>query len=152
MYKPEPGLRYRCPDITAFNGPRRRSNLPTGHGLGGFTAANCKLGVTAKMTGIRANSFPAIRMRRMRRDDFSRRLMRETHLSVDSLIYPIFVVEGRGERQAVASMPGIERLTVEHLLRECETLVRLKIPAIALFPYTPEAKKSLDARESWNPD
>jgi porphobilinogen synthase len=104
------------------------------------------------MTGIGANSFPATRMRRMRRDEFSRRLMRETHLSADSLIYPIFVVEGRGDRQPVASMPGIERLTVDHLLRECETLLRLKIPAIALFPFTPEAKKSLDARESWNPD
>ena len=104
------------------------------------------------MTGMGGNSFPKTRMRRMRRDEFSRRLMRETHLSVDSLIYPIFVVEGRGERQPVASMPGVERLPVDHLLRECEALVRLKIPAIALFPLTPEAKKTLDARESWNPD
>jgi porphobilinogen synthase len=110
------------------------------------------LGVTFKMTGMGGNSFPKTRMRRMRRDEFSRRLMRETHLSVDSLIYPIFVVEGRGERQPVASMPGVERLPVDHLLRECEALVRLKIPAIALFPLTPEAKKTLDARESWNPD
>jgi porphobilinogen synthase len=110
------------------------------------------LGVTSKMTGMGANSFPKTRMRRMRRDDFSRRLMRETHLSVDSLIYPIFVVEGRGERQPVASMPGVERLSVDQLLRECAALVRLKIPAIALFPVTPEANKSLDARESWNPD
>jgi porphobilinogen synthase len=91
-------------------------------------------------------------MRRMRREEFSRRLMRETHLSVDSLIYPIFVVEGRGNRQPVPSMPGIERLTVDQLLRECETLMRLKIPAIALFPVTPEAKKTLDGREAWNPD
>ena len=88
----------------------------------------------------------------MRREEFSRRLMRETHLSVDSLIYPIFVIEGGGNRQPVPSMPGIERLTVDHLLRECETLMRLKIPAIALFPVTPEAKKTLDGRESWNPD
>jgi porphobilinogen synthase len=104
------------------------------------------------MTGFGANSFPSTRMRRMRRDEFSRRLMRETHLCVDSLIYPIFVVEGRGDRQPVASMPGIERLTIDQLLRECETLVRLKIPAIALFPVTPEGKKTLDARESWNPE
>jgi porphobilinogen synthase len=90
-------------------------------------------------------------MRRMRRDAFSRRLMRETHLTVDSLIYPIFVVEG-SERQPVGSMPGIERLPVDHLLRECETLVRLKIPAIALFPVTPKEKKTLDGRESWNPN
>ena len=86
------------------------------------------------MTGTTANSFPNTRMRRMRRDEFSRRLMRQTHLSVDALIYPMFVVEGRGERQPVASMPGIERLSVDQLLLECETLVRLKIPAIALFP------------------
>jgi porphobilinogen synthase len=104
------------------------------------------------MTGMTANSFPNSRMRRMRRDAFSRRLMRETHLSVDSLIYPMFVVEGRNERQPVASMPGIERLSIDLLLRECDALVRLKIPAIALFPVTPLAKKSLDARESWNPD
>jgi porphobilinogen synthase len=104
------------------------------------------------MTGFGANSFPNTRMRRMRRDEFSRRLMRETHLSVDSLIYPIFVVEGRGERQPVASMPGIERLTVDELLRECAILMRLKVPAIALFPLIPAAKKTLDGRESWNPD
>ena len=104
------------------------------------------------MTGPTANSFPKTRMRRMRHDEFSRRLMRETHLSVDALIYPIFVVEGRGERQPVASMPGIERLSIDQLLRECEILVRLKIPAIALFPVTPKEKKTLDARESWNPN
>jgi porphobilinogen synthase len=91
-------------------------------------------------------------MRRMRRDEFTRRLMRETHLSVDSLIYPIFIVDGRGERQPVASMPGIERLSVDQTLRECETLVRFKVPAVALFPVTPKEKKTLDARESWNPN
>src|SRR5277367_2351775 len=110
------------------------------------------LGVTIDMTGTPVDSFPNTRMRRMRRDEFSRRLMRETHLSVDSLIYPVFVVEGRGERQPVASMPGVERLSIDQLLHECESLVRLKIPAIALFPVTPKEKKTLDARESWNPD
>jgi porphobilinogen synthase len=89
-------------------------------------------------------------MRRMRRDEFSRRLMRETRLTVDSLIYPVFVVEGSKQRQPVASMPGIERYSVDELVRECATLVKLKIPAIAIFPNT--AKKSLDAREAWNPD
>ena len=103
------------------------------------------------MTGYAGNSFPNTRMRRMRRDEFSRRLMRETHLSVDSLIYPLFVVEGARVREPVASMPGIERLSVDELLRECEALVRLNLPAIALFPVTPEGKKTLDARESWNP-
>jgi porphobilinogen synthase len=105
-----------------------------------------------EMTGDKANSFPNTRMRRMRRDEFSRRLMRETQLSVDSLIYPVFVVEGQNQRQPIASMPGIERLSVDELLRECEALVKLRIPAIALFPVTPTEKKSLDARESWNPN
>jgi porphobilinogen synthase len=104
------------------------------------------------MTGHSANSFPQTRMRRMRRDDFSRRMMRETQLNVDALIYPLFVVEGRRQRQPIASMPGIERLSVDELLRECETLVGLKIPAIALFPVTPVEKKTLDAREAWNPE
>jgi porphobilinogen synthase len=104
------------------------------------------------MTGIRADSFPSTRLRRMRRDEFSRRLMRETQLTVDSLIYPMFVVEGAKQRQPIGSMPGIERLSVDELLRECASLVRLSIPAIALFPVVPADKKSLDARESWNPN
>jgi porphobilinogen synthase len=104
------------------------------------------------MTGVSANSFPHTRMRRMRRDEFSRRLMRETQLTVDALIYPLFVVEGHNQRQPIGSMPGIERLSVDELLRECETLVRLRVPAIALFPVTPVEKKTLDARESWNPE
>ena len=104
------------------------------------------------MTGIARNSFPLMRMRRMRRDEFSRRLSRETHLSVDSLIYPVFVVEGRNQRQPVASMPGVERYSVDQLLREAEALLRLRIPAIALFPFTPPEKKTLDAREAWNPE
>jgi len=87
----------------------------------------------------------------MRRHEFSRRLMRETRLSVDALIYPVFVVDGRGERQAIASMPGIERLSIDQLLVECAALTRLRVPAIAIFPVTPADKKSLDAREAWNP-
>ena len=104
------------------------------------------------MTGAMGNTFPTSRMRRMRRDEFSRRLMRETQLTVDALIYPLFVVEGRRQRQPIGAMPGIERLSVDELLRECEALVGLKVPAIALFPVTPQEKKSLDARESWNPE
>ncbi len=88
----------------------------------------------------------------MRKDEFSRRLMRETQLTVDALIYPVFVVDGRGESQPIASMPGIERLSIDLLLKECEILSRLRVPAIAIFPVTPVDKKSLDARESWNPD
>jgi porphobilinogen synthase len=104
------------------------------------------------MTGSPADSFPHTRLRRMRRDEFSRRLMRETQLTVDALIYPIFVVEGRKQRQPVDSMPGVERLSVDELLRDCASLMRLRIPAIALFPVVPPEKKSLDARESWNPN
>ena len=104
------------------------------------------------MTGRSGNSFPGVRMRRMRRDDFSRRLMRETRVTVDSLIYPMFIVEGARQRQQVASMPGIERYSVDELVRECESVVKLKIPAIALFPLTAASRKTLDGRESWNPD
>jgi porphobilinogen synthase len=96
--------------------------------------------------------FPHVRMRRMRRDDFSRRLMRENSLSVDDLIYPIFVLEGKGQREEVASMPGVERLSLDELLKEAKEIVALGIPAIALFPVTPEAVKSLDAAEAYNPD
>jgi len=91
-------------------------------------------------------------MRRMRRDDFSRRLMRESHLSVDDLIYPMFILEGEGQREAVASMPGIERLSIDELLKEAAELVALDIPAVALFPVTPLEKKTEDAREAFNPD
>jgi porphobilinogen synthase len=103
---------------------------------------------------MRATSrrFPDSRMRRMRRDEFSRRLMRETRLSSDDLIQPLFVVEGRGPRQPVASMPGVFRLSVEELVVEAAALARLKVPAVALFP-VPDAKaKSADGREAWNPE
>ena len=96
--------------------------------------------------------FPATRMRRMRRDDFSRRLMRETRLSADDLIYPVFVLEGEGKREAVVSMPGIERLSIDLLLEEAGHCLELGIPALALFPVTPAEKKSEDAREAYNPE
>ncbi|WP_240761800.1 porphobilinogen synthase [Nitrosococcus wardiae] len=88
----------------------------------------------------------------MRRDDFSRRLMREGHLSCDDLIYPVFVLDGRSRREAVPSMPGIERVTIDALLDEAEELITLGIPAIALFPVTPPERKSDDAREAYNPE
>jgi porphobilinogen synthase len=89
----------------------------------------------------------------MRRDDFSRRLMRETTLSAADLIYPVFVTDGRGAlRTPVPSMPGVERLSIEELLREAETVAKLGVPAIALFPVTPPAAKTLDGREAWNPE
>ncbi|MGH8379082.1 MAG: porphobilinogen synthase [Gammaproteobacteria bacterium] len=96
-------------------------------------------------------SFPATRLRRMRRDEFSRRLMRETRLSTDDLIYPVFVREGKNQREPVASMPGIERLSIDKLLKEAAELVKLGIPALALFPVVPREKKSLNAAEAWNP-
>ena len=96
--------------------------------------------------------FSRVRMRRMRRDDFSRRLMRESVLTVDDLIYPMFVLEGKKQRQAVASMPGVERVSIDELLKEAEALVKLGIPAVALFPVTPAEAKSLDAKEAFNPD
>ena len=96
--------------------------------------------------------FPQVRMRRMRRDDFSRRLMRENSLTVDDLIYPMFVLEGDGQRESIDSMPGIERLSIDLLLQEATELVELGIPAIALFPVTPASAKSDDACEAYNPD
>jgi porphobilinogen synthase len=88
----------------------------------------------------------------MRYNDFSRRLMRENRLSVDDLIYPMFVTEGANQREAIASMPGIERLSLDLLLEEAHALYDLGIPAIALFPVTPLDKKSDDAAEAYNPD
>ncbi len=96
--------------------------------------------------------FPSRRMRRMRRDEFSRRLMRENHLSVADLIYPVFVLDGSNRREAVASMPGVERLSVDLLLPLAEEAARLGIPALALFPVIDLALKTEDAREAVNPD
>lgn len=96
--------------------------------------------------------FPAARPRRMRRDEFSRRLMRENQLTPADFIYPVFVLEGSGEREAVASMPGVDRLSIDLLVKEAREVAALGIPAIALFPVTPQSAKSLDAREAFNPD
>ena len=96
--------------------------------------------------------FPLQRPRRMRKDDFSRRLMRENQLTVDDLIYPCFVLEGSGQCEAVSSMPGIERLSIDLLLKEAELIHSLGIPVMALFPVTPEDKKSEDAREAYSSD
>ncbi|UTW48167.1 porphobilinogen synthase [Bacterioplanoides sp. SCSIO 12839] len=96
--------------------------------------------------------FPETRLRRMRRDDFSRRLMRETQLTVDSLIYPMFVLEGHQEREAIPSMPGIERLSIDLLVDEVRHLYKLGVPAVALFPVTPMDVKSELAEEAFNPN
>lgn len=96
--------------------------------------------------------FPNVRMRRMRRDNFSRRLMRESRLTVDDLIYPLFILEGNSKREPVASMPGIERVSIDELVKEAKEVAELGIPAIALFPVTPTDKKTENAREAFNPD
>ncbi len=97
-------------------------------------------------------AFPVTRLRRMRRDDFSRRLMRENTLTPNDLIYPVFVLEGSGQREPVVSMPGVERLSIDLLVEDAREARRLGIPALALFPVTPLSAKSLDAREAFNPD
>ncbi|MBP8064853.1 MAG: porphobilinogen synthase [Aeromonadaceae bacterium] len=104
------------------------------------------------MTQFVAAAFPARRLRRLRQHDFSRRLVRENHLTVDDLIYPVFVLEGENRREAVASMPGIERLSLDLLLQEAAELVALGIPAIALFPVVGQEQKSLDAEAAWDDD
>ena len=96
--------------------------------------------------------FPYTRMRRMRRNDFSRRLMAENQLSVNDLIYPVFVLEGKNRRESIESMPGIERLSIDLLLEEAKELVDLGVPALAIFPVTPADKKSLLAEEAYNND
>jgi len=96
-------------------------------------------------------TYPYLRPRRMRRDDFSRRLMRESVLGADDLIYPVFVHEAEG-RAAVPSMPGVERLSIDELLRVAEEASALRIPALALFPVTAPAAKSLDAAAAWDDD
>ena len=95
--------------------------------------------------------YPAVRMRRRRRDDFSRRLMRENVLTADDLIYPVFLIEGKARTEKVASMPGIERMTLDKLLSVAEQCLRLRIPALAIFPAIEQRLKSVDGREAFNP-
>lgn len=96
--------------------------------------------------------YPFTRMRRMRHDDFSRRLMRENRLTTDDLIYPVFVLEGENRSEAVASMPGVERKSIDLLVREAEEVAKLGIPVMTLFPVTPPEAKSDQAEEAYNPD
>ncbi len=97
-------------------------------------------------------NFPTTRMRRMRYHDFSRRLMSENRLSCDDLIYPLFVIEGENKKEAIASMPGVERLSIDLLVQEAKQCFALGIPMLALFPVTPASVKSDDAAEAYNPD
>jgi len=96
--------------------------------------------------------FPARRLRRMRKNDFSRRLMAENKLTADDLIYPVFIIEGENQREAVPSMPNVERLTIDQLLIEAGLLVKYGVPVVALFPVVEQDKKSLSAQEAYNPN
>lgn len=98
------------------------------------------------------SSFPALRMRRMRRDPFSRALMRENVITAADLIYPVFILDGTQQRQTVASMPGVERVSVDLLLKVAQDCVALGIPVLALFPVIEADGKSLDGAEAYNPD
>lgn len=99
-----------------------------------------------------SGAFPSTRMRRMRRDDFSRRLMQENRLTADDLIYPVFVLEGKGVSEPVGSMPGVFRHSLDRLLQVAEEAARLGVPALALFPVIDQALKTSGAQEAHNPD
>lgn len=103
------------------------------------------------MTNV-SGKYPSTRPRRMRRDEFSRRLMRENVLTTNDLIYPVFVLDGKNRTEDVASMPGVQRQSVDVLLKTAEECVRLGIPALVLFPVVDQPLKSLDAAEAFNPD
>lgn len=104
------------------------------------------------MTHYLPRSFPAQRLRRLRKHDFSRRLVAENQLTASDLIYPVFIIEGENQRESVPSMPGVERLTIDQLLIEAQLLVKYGVPAVALFPVVDQSKKSLMAEEAYNPN
>ena len=131
----------------------KRNRPDAGHApeVDAFAFALCRQHAPAG-TIAATMSFPNTRLRRMRRDDFSRRLMREHVLSANDLIWPVFVHEGKNRIEAVSSMPGVERVSIDVLLARAEEAATLGVPAIALFPVTPPEAKSLDGVEAWNPD
>ena len=102
------------------------------------------------MTPSFPSRFPHTRLRRMRADDFSRRLVRENRVTVDDLIEPVFIIEGKNHAQPIASMPGVTRVTIDLLLKQAEAWMKLGLPAVALFPVTAKEKKSLNAKEAYN--
>jgi porphobilinogen synthase len=134
--------------VAIFRGPWRKTGKPRGiAGEFSFLAAP-----DATMKAPAHAKFPTTRLRRLRRHDFSRRLVRESSLSVDDLICPVFVLEGERRREPVPSMPGVERMSIDELLREAAAWTKLGLPAVALFPVTPPEVKTEDGREAWNPD
>lgn len=104
------------------------------------------------MSNAFPGAFPGRRMRRLRRHDFSRRLVAENQLTVNDLIYPVFVMEGQNQRQEVSSMPGVYRMTLDLLVKEAEAIAKLGIPVLSLFPVIEADKKSLNAEEAYNPE
>jgi porphobilinogen synthase len=107
---------------------------------------------SAASNGHSLGKYPWARPRRNRHDDFSQRLTRENTLTTDNLIYPLFVIEGDKCRQLIASMPGIERVSIDELVKEAQQLYELGIPAIALFPVPSADAKTIDGREAYNPE
>ncbi len=108
--------------------------------------------ISIKVKIMTTRQFPNTRLRRLRSTKFSRRLVAETHLTVADLIYPVFILEGKRQREAIASMPGIERISIDILLEEAKECVALGIPAFAIFPVITADKKSLHAEEAYHPD
>jgi porphobilinogen synthase len=104
------------------------------------------------MPALTPSAYPAIRLRRMRRDPFSRALMRENTITASDLIYPVFILDGVGQRQQVASMPGVERISVDLLMEVAQECVTLGIPALAIFPVIDASLKTYDGIEAANPD
>ena len=115
-------------------------------------ARHRKLAALAHLETAMARCFPQTRLRRNRYADFSRRLVRENELSTNDFIYPVFIIDGNNRREPVASMPGIERLTIDELEREVDELLQLGIPAIAIFPNIDPALKTLMGEEAFNPE
>ncbi len=121
----------------------------------GFEGNRGQKGLSLEMAGsggVLADILAGRRMRRRRRTDWVRRMVRETTLTVDDLIWPIFIVSGENRREPVASMPGVERLSIDEAVRSVEEAAELGIPAVALFPYTDPAAKTPSCEEAWNPD
>jgi hypothetical protein len=111
-----------------------------------------RTGAARRPPFVRAGGFPEVRMRRNRKSPWSRKLVAENALTAADLIWPMFVIEGRNQRVPVASMPGIERLSVDQVVAASEEAVSLGIPAVALFPYTDPALRTPDGREALNSD
>jgi len=104
------------------------------------------------MTNFLFRQYPHTRLRRLRADSFSRRLMQENSLSTNDLIYPVFICEGKNQQIPIGKMPGIDRISIDMLLKQAEEIIKLNIPAIALFPVIDPAKKTSDGREAYNPE